>query len=329
MEKQNRHQSSIVSVAAVCTNDADIIESAIIDVCAELEKHYAYFELLLIDNGSTDGTVALIQELQKTHQNIRLLVLSREYDNEIAMTAAIEHSIGDYVVLMNLAFDPPHTIHEMVEAARAGSDIVIAERQDRSDNPWWHALFASLFYAVYGRITGFALYKNASDFRLLSRRAVNALARIQSKGRYLKHFNALIGFAQTTIPYTRVYRREHQKTNDSFFGLVRRAGEFMVTHSLAPLRFATILGLIASTLNLLFILYVFIVSLVKARVAEGWVSTSLVNSTMFFFLFMILAVISEYVGRVLIETKKQPLYFIAEEYRSDIFSSAKNEKNIV
>ncbi len=312
-------------------NDADIITETVTEIAETIQHEYEFFEILIIDNASTDDSVEKIRALQTTIPNIRLIVLSRNNGTEIGFTAALENSIGDYVVLLDIEHDPPSLIPTLVAAAVDGVDIVIAERKDRSDNTFLRNIFSVMFYKLYARISGFIVIPNASNFRVLTRRAVNSITRIKSKGRYLKHFHALVGFSQLYIPYERVYRRQPPKPQEPLFQLVWRAIDVMISHSLIPLRLATLLGVLASFLNLLFIFYVFIVSLIKkTHIAEGWISTSLVNSTMFFILFFILTVISEYIARVLIESKDQPLYFIAEEYNSTIISNQHNKKvNVV
>ncbi len=321
---------TLITVTAVVHNDADIVVNACTEITQLLSQHYSYFELLVIDNGSTDSTVAVIRELQKTIPNIRLIVLSREYESEVAYSAALDHSLGDYIVLMDLLYDPPAMILTMLHKAGEGYDVVIADRQTREDNTWFQGWLVRMFYRVFGNISGFTYAPNASNFRTMSRRAVNSITQIRSKTRYLKHFNALVGFRQTHVQYNRVYRSSTRKMKrENLATLVIRAVDMLISNSLFPLRLVTLLGVAASFLNLLFIVYVFIVSVIKSDVAEGWVSTSLVNSSMFFLLFIILAVISEYIARVLIESKDQPLYFIADEYNSTFLTPLKDRINVV
>lgn len=320
----------LISVTTVIRNTEDIIESVIAEIIQELHNKFEYYEILIIDNGSTDGSVSVIRQLQEKVPHIRLLVLSRQYDKEIAFAAALDNSIGDYVVLMDSECDPPTLLPALIsEAITKSLDVVIAVRSDRSDNGFLQKLFSPLFYKLYGSISGFYFAPNASYFRVLSRRSVNSITQIKNKSRYLKYFNALVGFSQGSITYNREYRRSSHRQRESFFVLFSRAVDFMISNSMAPLRFVTVVAVFASFLNLLYIAYVFLVTLIKNEIAEGWISTSLVNSSMFFLLFLVLTVLSEYVARVLNETKDQPLYFISDEYNSSFLKSLQDKKNVV
>lgn len=320
---------ALVSVVIVVQNDQHIISDVVLETVELLKRDYSYYEVLIIDNGSTDSSVETIKRLQQEQPNIRLLVLSRRYDMEIAFAAALDNSLGDYVVLMDIRYDPPTVIPQLLEKARSGFDIVIAERNDRSDNTFFQKVFAKLFYRVYGNISGFYFAPNASYFRVLSRRAVNSIIQIKNKTRYLKYFNALVGFTQTHIKYNRIYRKPAAETHEGFLRSAYRAFDVMVSNTIIPLRFASLVGMLASFLNLLFLIYVFVVSLFKEEVTEGWISSSIMSATMFFVLFLLLTVISEYIARILIETKNQPLYFIADEYNSTYLTPNKERINVV
>lgn len=320
---------TLVSVVMIMQNDQNSIAQTVEETVALLKKKYEYVEILIVDNGSRDQSVETVKQLQQTIPNIRLLVLSRKYDQEIAFAAALDNSLGDFVVLMDIQFDPPSVIPELLAKAQAGFDIVIAERKDRTDNTWAEKVFARLFYRIYGNISGFYFSPNASYFRVMSRRAVNSVIKIKNKSRYLKYFNALVGFTQTSVPYERVYKKEAKQTRDGFFRSAIKAINVIVSNTVLPLRLVSVLGILASLLSLLFLVYVFVVSLIKDKVAEGWISSSVMNAVMFFLVFLFLTVISEYISRILIESKDQPLYFVADEYNSKVLQPTKEKINVV
>lgn len=320
---------ALVTVVMVTQNDQDIIAETIQETIQLLSSSYQYYEILVVDNGSTDQSVEKVRALQRSIPNIRLLVLSRRYDQEIAFAAALDNSLGDFVVLMDIQFDPPAVIPELLAKAHQGYDVVIAERKDRSDNTWAEKVLARLFYKIYGNISGFYFSPNASYFRVMSRRAVNSVIKIKNKSRYLKYFNALVGFTQTYVKYDRVYKKDAKQTK---VGLVRsaiKAGNVIISNTVLPLRLVSVLGILASLLSLLFLVYVFVVSIIKDQVAEGWISSSVMNAVMFFLMFVFLTVISEYISRILIESKDQPLYFVADEYNSKVLQATKEKINVV
>ena len=138
-------KDQLVSVALVMHNDATIIQEVIAEVQIELAKQSDYYEILIVDNGSTDNSVTLAKTAQATISNIRLVVLSRQYSTDIAYSAALDNSIGDYVIMMDLRCDPPVLISALMAEALRGTDVVIAERKDRADNTFWQKIFAKLF----------------------------------------------------------------------------------------------------------------------------------------------------------------------------------------
>lgn len=320
---------ALVTVIMVMQNDHDIIEAVVKETIEVLRARYPYHELLIIDNGSNDTSILKVKQLQATIPNIRLLVLSRRYDQEIAFAAALDNSLGDFVVLMDIQMDPPKVILDLLNKAEAGNDVVIAERKDRSDNTFFEKKFAHLFYKIYGNISGFYFSPNASNFRLLSRRAVNSVIQIKNKSRYLKYFNALVGFTQAHVAYDRIYSKSPTQTKVGFIRSLIKASDVIVSNTVLPLRLVSFLGVVASFLNLIFLVYVFVVSLIKAEITEGWISSSVMSATMFFLVFLFLTVISEYISRILLETKNQPLYFVADEFNSTVLNPIKEKINVV
>ncbi|MEK7539953.1 MAG: glycosyltransferase [Patescibacteria group bacterium] len=320
---------TLITVVMVMQNDQKIITETVTQTANLLSQSFRYFEILVVDNGSVDQSVETVKQLQLRIPNIRLLVLSRKYDQEIAFAAALDNSVGDYVVLMDIQFDPPALMPELLAKAQSGFDIVIAERNDRSDNTWTEKIFARFFYRIYGNISGFYFSPNASYFRVLSRRAVNSIIKIKNKSRYLKYFNALVGFTQTYVKYDRVYKKDAKQTKVGFVRSLVKASDVIVSNTVMPLRLVSLLGVVASFLSLLFLIYVFVVSLIKDKVAEGWISSSVMNASMFFLVFLFLTVISEYISRILIESKDQPLYFIADEYNSKVLQTSQEKINVV
>ncbi|MEW6185811.1 MAG: glycosyltransferase [Thermodesulfobacteriota bacterium] len=309
-----------VSVLTVVNNDADAISDFLEDTAIVLSKNFQYYEILIVDNGSQDDSSSTIRALQKKIPNIRLLRLSRAYDKETALAACLDNSIGDYVIIMDLLCDPPDLIPGMIQQAVSGFDVVIAESTDRGRDSRLESWLRKIFYKTASRILGQILQPQASYFRVLSRRVVNSLTRIRNKSRYFKYFTALVGFRQVHIPYQRVYRCARDSGKSTFLQSLGSALDIILSNSARPLRWAAWLGLLASSINLFYIGYIFIVTLVKRRIAEGWLTTNVMSTLMFFFLFLILTVLAEYVSRILEETKDRPLYFIDYEIDSPVMS---------
>lgn len=317
-----------ISVVAPVSNDGPIVEGFVRDTLGVLREHYANYELVLVDDGSTDDSVQRIGELLRQHECVRLIRLSRHFGDEVAIASGLDSVIGDFVVILRPDSDPPALIPEFVARARSGHGIVYGVRTSREGEPFWQRLGARLFYWLCIRVLGVALSPNSTDFRVLSRQALNAVGRVKDRSRYLRILTLSVGFANTAIPYQQVHRRPHVRRR-SFTESVGLAWDIMVTQSTHPLRMVSWLGLGASTLNLLYMMYVAAIFLFKPSVMEGWTTLSLQASTMFFLVFLILAVLCEYIGRILEETRERPLYHVLEERNSNVLLAQAHRTNVV
>lgn len=317
---------AVLSVATVLDNQRPEVERFVHEVAELLPRLARYHEMLLIDNCSTDGAALAVQALQATVPNLRLLRLSRRCNLETAFAAAIDHSIGDYVVLLEIDRDPVAVIADMVAQAGHGYDVVIAERNERSPAGGLTRGLKRVADAITYRVVGYRVPTGASYLRLLSRRAANAIARIRSKRRYLEYLNAMVGFRQIRVPYDSVpvSRADHGPLLARFF----RWLDFLLSNSALPLRGATMVALLASLINMVYLGYVVAVTIVKRQIAEGWISTSLMTGTMFLLLFLVLTILSEYVARLTEEVQERPLYFVEFESSSAI-TPATADLNIV
>jgi glycosyltransferase involved in cell wall biosynthesis len=319
---------ALVSICAVLTHDLDRIDHFLAETTKVLTAECRYHELLLIDN-ALDWAVGLrVQDWQHRTPNIRLLRLSRRCSHEIALAAALDNSIGDYVVVMNIDSDPPLMIPDLIKTAMSGHDVVIAERVCQ-DDPVISQWLSRAFYYIATILLGYPLRSNATYFRAFSRRAVNSLIRIRSKNRYLRCLNGMVGFSQATIPHSGRVSASGRWNLLRLLADVRSAADIIISNSAAPLRFASLLGLLASFGNVLYFGYILAVTIVKRKLAEGWLTISVTTTTMFLLLFIILSILSEYVARILDEAKEQPLYFIEAETDSDVCSFEKSRLNVI
>jgi glycosyltransferase involved in cell wall biosynthesis len=323
--QQERNSELLVSVAVVLPRQAQQLEERVEKALGVLSKAYEFHELLLVDNGSPLVVPALVLELQQRLPNIRLLRLSRCYSREVALAAALDHCIGDYVVTMDLLADPMELIPILVTRAAGGFDAVVGECQDRPAR-FLERTISVPVYRLTSRILGFSLHPDESYFRVFSRRLVNSIVRIRSRNRYLSCLNGIVGFQQCSV----VYHQDAAPARDSGRVLKQLLAitDILVSNSAAPLRLAALLGFVASLANVAYLGYILVVSLVKRHVAEGWITTSLTQTTMFLMVFLILSILSEYVARILDETKEQPLYFVEFETNSTVASPGGNRLNI-
>jgi len=323
-----------ITVAAVVNRGDSEIEIYIRGILEVLGSHFHYFELLLIDNTGSGGMTGRIEELQKGLANIRLLKLSRTYEDEVAFTAALDHSIGDFLVLMDPNTDPPELVPEFVRRCQAGGlDAVIGTYDRRKEQRPFRRFGAIAFYQLLRMMTGYTIQPNTSHFRVLSRRIVNAITRIKDKERYIKYLTEYVGYKHGHVPYDRITRMGASQQRGLWRSFLYGIG-IIVTYSDKPLRLLSFAGVTASFVSFLYIAVVLLIAFFedttpRISAAEGWAATNAFTAGMFFLLFCMLAVLSEYVLKVLNETQQRPLYHVAYETNSVVLEAQGERVNVV
>jgi dolichol-phosphate mannosyltransferase len=228
--------------------------------------------------------------------------------------------VGDFVVLLNGFFrDPPELIPKLVERARQGADVVCVRRRTGRGQPFVRRLAINAFYRLAGRLTQLELRRDATDFRVLSRRAVNSITKLKEHNRYMPMLYAYVGYDVVTIPY----EPGQHETIDLTYSYRERFGlaiDAIVAFSDRPLRYVAILSFCLSGAALVGSGVVVLNKLMDDQVVEGWASLMVMLLLMFSLQFLFLAVISEYISRILVESKHRPLYYVREESGGTNFS---------
>ena len=318
-----------VSVVAPLRDDAPIVRAFVEEVLGVLRASYTNYELVLVDDGSEDGTDRIVSELLARFECVRYIRLSREFGEEIAITAGLDSVIGDFVVVMLPNSDPPALIPTFVQKVRAGAGIAFGIRQNRVGENLLVRFLVRLWYWYSGRFLKLRLPRNSSQFRALTRAAVNAHVRIRDRYRYLRMLSADVGYQATGVHYVQIIRNPARRGRS----LLSRIGvtlDIVVSNSTHPLRTVTYLGVLASLLNIAYVGYVVVVYVSRhGRVAEGWTTLSLQSAAMFFFVLLILTVMSEYLGHILVESRDRPLYYVLEERESPVRIATAQRRNVV
>ena len=317
-----------VSVVAPLHDDAPIVEGFLTELGEVLKGAYANYEIVLVDDASADDTVARVDGLLSRIECVRLIRLSRTFGTEVAITAGLECSIGDFVVVAMPETDPPALIPQIVESCRSGAGIVTGLAPTDRPRSAAASLMARAFRWYARRFWGTDVLTEATHFRALSRQALNAFTQLRDGYRQLRWYSATIGFQSATFVYTPL-RRSGRARQRSFWAHAVEAIEMIVVNSRHPLRFASHLGLLASGINLLYLGYVIAVYLFRDHVAEGWTTLSLQQGVMFFLVFVVLTVLSEYTGRILEETRRRPPYFVMDEKNSSVVLTDRERRNVV
>jgi glycosyltransferase involved in cell wall biosynthesis len=320
---------SALFVSVVCRlhDERGLVESLLEDLTRVLRAHYDNWEIVLVDDGSRDGTTARVKELLGRYEGVRLLRLSRAFGLDVAITCGLESAIGDVVVTMSAETDPPDLIPQLVDLARRDNAAVYGVTPSRGRG-FLRESGARVFYWLCRRVLDVPIQPHSTQLRALPRQAVNAIVEIKDRHRYLRALTPYIGYETRTVEYRPISRSGHPP-RESLFDAADTALAVIVGNSTRPLRMVGWLALGAAFLNLLYIGYVFAVRIFKTRVAEGWMTLSLQNAGMFLLLFLVLAVVTEYVGRILDETRERPLYYIAEEANSSVMVPSAERRNVV
>ena len=311
-------EGSLVSVVAPMLDEEGTVAEFYERVCSALAGEW--FELILVDDGSSDRTPSIIAELAEADERVKLVELSRNFGHQTALTAGLDHASGDAVVMIDGDLqDPPEVIPDMLARWRSGADVVYAVRTEREGETRFKLATARLFYRVISKISQVELGQDAGDFRLLDRRALDALQSMRERNRYLRGMTVWVGFTQAAIPY----RRECRYAGETKYPLrkmVRFALDAIVSFSHTPLQVATLVGFACAAIAFLGIPAA-VMMRVFGQFVPGVATTVIAVLLLGGIQLMAIGVIGEYVGRIYDEVKARPLYLVRERRNLDVVPS--------
>jgi dolichol-phosphate mannosyltransferase len=274
------------------------------------------WELIVVDDGSRDATPAVLAEISAADERVKVITLSRNFGHQPALTAGLDHAAGDAVVMMDADLqDPPELIPAMVDRWRGGADVVYAVREAREGETRAKLWTAHVFYRLMARLAQIELPVDSGDFRLMDRRALDALLAMPERNRFLRGMTVWIGFNQTAVPYTRDARAAGE-TKFTFRRMLRLSFDAISSFSYFPLQAATLLGFAISLLALLGI-PVIVYARIKGLFVPGISSTLIALLLLGGIQLITVGVIGEYVGRIYDEVKRRPLYVVRERVNMD------------
>ncbi len=270
-------------------------------------------DVLYVDDGSKDDTWSIIEKLVADDPRTGAIKLSRNFGKEAAMTAGLDHVTADAAVVIDSDLqDPPELIPALVEQWRAGFDVVYATRSAREGETGFKRFTAAAFYRSMNQLSDTAIPRDTGDFRLLSRRALDALAQLRERQRFMKGLFSWIGYRQTAVRYLRE-PRQAGTTKWNYWRLAQLAIEGITSFSTAPLRLATWVGIASAGLAFVYGFIVLIRALFYGDAVRGYPTLMLVILFLGGVQLLALGVIGEYLGRNYAESKRRPLYFIEEQ----------------
>jgi dolichol-phosphate mannosyltransferase len=305
---------TLLSVVAPMHDEEDTVEAfhaRVMDAVGDLP-----LELVVVDDGSRDGTSATLRRIAEADPRLKLVTLSRSFGHQAALTAGLEHARGDVVVMLDGDLqDPPEVIPEMVDRWREGADVVYAVRRARPGETAFKRTTARWFYGLFARLADIDLEPESGDFRLMDRRPLDALLRMSERNRFLRGMSVWVGFTQTAVTFQREARAAGH-TKYSFGRMLRFSFDALTSFSHRPLQFATLLGFAFSLLAFLAIPLAVVAR--YANIYERGVPSTIVAILLLGGIQLIcVGIIGEYVGRIYDEVKRRPLYVVRDRANLD------------
>ncbi|MGI6740714.1 MAG: glycosyltransferase family 2 protein [Brevefilum sp.] len=302
----------IFSIIAPIYNELKNIPELYPRVRDVMDQTSENWELILVDDGSTDGSTDLIRELASKDERVRPVIFARNFGHQIAVTAGLDYSRGDAVVIIDADLqDPPEAILALIEKWREGYQVVYAVRSEREGETWFKRVTASLFYRMIFRITDVNIPLDTGDFRLMDRSVVDVMNQMREKHRFLRGMSSWVGFKQIGVEYKRKARFAGE-TKYPFKKMFKLALNAITSFSYFPLQLATYLGFIAAGLSVLAIPIVAILRLTTGTALLGQATTLIIVLFLGGVQLISLGIIGEYIGRIYDEAKGRPLYVVAE-----------------
>jgi glycosyltransferase involved in cell wall biosynthesis len=304
-----------LSAVLVLRNRAADVEAILHEATARLDEAASDYEVIVIDNASTDESVQIIKRLTEADglPNLQVFALTKEVDSDTAAWIGLENALGDFIGVVDPLLDDISMMSAMLEKATDGIDVVFARNTQQPARSLPYRGANAIFNWLYKSFHGIHLASEAPQYRMLSRRVVNFILQHPHPAITYRHLSVSGGFARTTLNYSAAPRREQRKElRDS----IDRGMRLLVSTTRAPMRLVTSMSLLGAAANLLYSIYVLAVWLLKPDVAPGWVSLSLQQSGMFFLISMVLLVLGEYILHMARLSSEGPAYHVAQEFTS-------------
>lgn len=305
----NPHSLSIV---VPCYNEEDVLAELKRRLIEVVEKLNIPYEIILVDDGSRDKTWPLMQEIAANTPGFKCIRLSRNYGHQIALTCGLDQAFGETILIIDADLqDPPELLIPMLDKWREGYDVIYGKRKKRSGEPLSKKIFAFLFYRIFKKLTGFELPSDTGDFRLVDRKALDALLKLRERHRFIRGMVSWVGFKQTPVFYDRP-ERFAGVSKYPFKKSLFLAVDAITSFSFAPLRMASYLGISISAFAFFYILIVLYLRFFTNISQPGY--TSLMAAVLFLggVQLIVLGIMGEYVGRIFEQGQKRPLYLIDE-----------------
>ena len=298
-----------ISVVVPVYNEEESIRECNNRLVNVLDNIQSDYEIIYVNDGSKDASLTILKELAENNKRVKILSFSRNFGHQAAVSAGIEHSKGDCVVLIDGDLqDPPELINDMISKWNEGFDVVYGRRSKRNGETWFKKISAKIFYRTINKLSDIDIPKDTGDFRLMDRKVVDAFLRMPEKNRFIRGMVSWVGFNQVALEYERD-KRYAGVTKYPLKKMINFAKDGIIGFSKKPLKFIAKIGLFFTFLSILTIMLMCFLTGFKEY---EWLL--IINSVMFFTGIQIfsLGIVGEYIGRIYDEAKDRPLYIIAD-----------------
>ncbi|MFV0269172.1 MAG: glycosyltransferase family 2 protein [Draconibacterium sp.] len=300
----------LISVVVPCYNEAKNIVLIVAGLEAVLIP--LNYEILLIDDGSTDESENIYRQLAETDERVKFLRFSRNFGHQAALKAGIDHAKGDAVLTIDADLQqPPTLIPAMIKSWQEGADIVEGIRRNGNKGLWAKQKISYLFYHLLGYLSDYPVVGGVSDFRLIDKKVANVVRQLPENQLYLRGLFNWIGFKHTYI-YYQLQKRQNGGTKYTFAKMFGLASSGLTSTSIKPLRIALVFGTITSLFSFMYAGYALYVSLRTEQAVPGWTSTILSVLFMAGMQLIVLGIIGEYLGKLFMENKRRPVYIVSD-----------------
>ncbi len=300
------------TIIAPIYNEVDNIPLLYQRISEVMDRTGELWELIMVNDGSTDGSTEVMEQVQQEDDRVRTVHFARNFGHQIAVTAGLDYSLGEAVVIIDADLqDPPEVILELIEKWKEGYEVVYAVRSKREGEGWFKLFTAAAFYRVIQWITDVNIPLDTGDFRLLDRKVVEVMNQMRERHRFLRGMSVWVGFNQTGVEYDREERFAGE-TKYPFKKMLRFAIDAITGFSYFPLQLAMYFGFLAAGLSILAIPFVIIMRLAGSQAFFGQASTLIAVLFLGGVQLIFLGVLGEYIGRLYDEAKGRPLYIVRE-----------------
>jgi polyisoprenyl-phosphate glycosyltransferase len=308
--------TKLISIIVPCFNEQEVFVETnrrLKSVMSQLPIEQYQYEIIYVNDGSTDQTLSLIKQALTEDKHLKCLSFSRNFGHQIAITAGLDACKGDAAVVIDADLqDPPSVILEMINLWEKGYDVVFGKRKDRVGESSFKLLTAKYFYKIINRLSDVDIPRDTGDFRLMDRNALNQFLLMRESYRFVRGMVAWIGFNQTFVEYDRESRFAGQ-TKYPLKKMLRLASDAILSFSNTPLKIATFVGFITSIAAFIGIVYSLYVRLFTKSWVEGWTFLMIAILLIGGIILLVLGIIGEYVGRIYGEIKQRPLYIVKDK----------------